>query len=155
MKLIRSDKESLEFRLSRQEKDVLQHLLLLYPCIPPAHQLLSKTTNPDADSQRLLDEALAEQRAENRRLLQAFVENPKHLTPEEPGWRLALTPAELDWLLTILNDVRVGNWILLGSPEERLETVTEENAPSVWAMEVAGSFQMYFLKMLQRAGTAG
>ena len=61
MKIARAN-DQFVFQLGRREKQVLFELLKRYPCIPPAHQRLHSSTQlPDA-SQRLLDEALAQQR---------------------------------------------------------------------------------------------
>ena len=151
MKLIRSTKQQLEFRLGRREKQVLLDLLKLYPCLPAARQPLSKSGGlPDpATGQALLDEALAEQRQENRRQLQALLADPGRFREQETGWRLSLSPSDLEWLLQILNDIRVGSWVLLGAPEERLAQLDEKTAPHYWAMEMSGQFQMQFLEAMQ------
>lgn len=150
MKLIRATKDNLLFELSKPEKVVLFHVLRLYPRIPPATFRLSKSGKlPDAEaSQRLLDESLAEQRAKNRKALEAFLNDPAHFSDSESGSRLSVSRSELEWLLQILNDVRVGTWIILGSPdqEERAKLLNEENAADFWVMELAGQFQMLFLE---------
>ncbi len=151
MKLLRSATNKLIFQLGRREKDVLLGVLQLYPLIPSAHQRLSKKAClPDQQaSQALLDEALAEQRAENKKQLQALLTEPDRFHEESHGWKLTLTPSQAEYLLQILNDIRVGSWILLGSPEERLTRVTPENARHVWSMELAGSFQIQLLEGLE------
>jgi hypothetical protein len=108
---------------------------------------------PDAEaSQRLLDEALTEQRSENKNQLKAFLEAPQRFQERETGCRFALSSSEAEWLLQILNDIRVGSWIILGSPEQKsqLRLLNEQTAPHFWAMEMAGCFQMELL-----AGLAG
>ncbi len=151
MNLIRSTGQQLQFRLGRREKQVLLDLLGLYPCLPAARQPLSKAGGlPDAaGSQALLDEALAEQRRENRGQLQALLADPRRFQEQETGWRLSLSPADLEWLLQILNDIRVGSWVLLGSPEGRLARLDEKTAAHYWAMEMSGQFQVQFLEALQ------
>jgi hypothetical protein len=70
-----------EFRLEfgPHEKLLLLEVLKLYPRIPPAHQRLTKSADlPNlAADQRLLDEALAEQRAKNRKQLDGLLANPQ------------------------------------------------------------------------------
>ncbi len=155
MKLLRSASNQLVFQLGRREKEVFLAILQLYPLSPSSHHRLSKKTClPDQESsQALLDEALAEQRAENKKQLQALLAEPKRFQEESHGWKLTLTLAETEYLLQILNDVRVGSWIMLGSPEERLTRVTPENARHVWAMEIAGTFQIHLLEALEGGGT--
>lgn len=147
MRLIRSSSKRLIFLLDKREKDLLLAVLNFYPCLPPAHQPLSKAAaapEPEA-GQKLLDEALAEHRAENKARLAALLKDSKRLAETEQGWKLLLAPGDFEWLLQVLNDIRVGSWVRLGSPAGRVQTVTERTAPHYWAMEMAGTFQMAFL----------
>ena len=152
MKFARTSNRLL-FLLGQRETRTFLATLRLYPRIPPAHHRLSKSGKiPEAAaSQRLLDEALAEQRAENRKLLQALLVDPKRFTRTETGSRLTLTPAETEWLLQVFNDIRVGSWILLGAPDEKLElaVVNETTARRFLEMETAGIFQMQLLAGLE------
>jgi hypothetical protein len=154
VKLIRVTKGNFLFQLGKREKHWLLQVLRLYPRIPPANFRLSKSGKlPDADAnQRLLEESLAEQRQENRKTLEAFLTNPRRLVDTESGSRLSVSPSELEWLLQILNDVRVGSWIILGSPEQGMEfkLLNEKTAPDFWAMEMSGQFQMRFLEALEK-----
>lgn len=149
MKLIGRPEGQYEFQMPSREKDLLWQLLQLYPRIPSNYQRLSKTGAPDESSQRLLDEALEETRAQNRKALQTLLNDPGHLKPHESGWRLTLPAVDLEWLLQVLNDIRVGSWIHLGSPQAALKVLNAETAPDVWAMEMAGSFQMRLLEILE------
>jgi len=125
-------------------------MLRLYPVIPSAHQRLSKKPGAPDESQRLLDEALAEQRKENKKQVEALLADTKRYTETDKGLELNLTATEIEWMLQVLNDVRVGNWILLGSPEEHPRLASDaEMAPRVAAMEIAGGLQMLFLDAIQ------
>jgi hypothetical protein len=138
--------------LGPRERELLLALLKMYPCIPPAHQRLTKS-GADANlqsAQRLLNDALAEQRARNKRQVQALFADPVRWVATQDGWKVSVTTGEIEWLLQVLNDVRVGSWLALGSPEQRVETLTEKNAPHLWAMEMAGSFEMALLHLLER-----
>jgi hypothetical protein len=150
VKLVQATKGRLVFHLGRREKRSLLQLLKLYPCVPSAHQVLSRTGRvPDREAnQRLLDEALAEQRAANKKQLEALLADPRRFEQTETGARLSLSPAETEWVLQVLNDIRVGNWVLLGSPEEKPAELTAANAPHFLAMEMAGYFQMPLLEAL-------
>ena len=149
MKIVRAGDRFI-VQAGRREKHLLLGLLKLYPRIPTAHRLKKAVRSPDS-SQRLLDEALAEQRAENKKQVEAFLQEPRRFKQTEAGWQFSLSPAELEWLLQILNDIRVGSWINLGSPEQKLEVrlMNEETAPHFWAMEMAGHFQMEMLEALK------
>lgn len=151
MRVIRTANDKLVFHLGWRERSLLLELLKLYPRIPPAHQPLSKSARlPDPEAnQRLLDEALAEQRAENKRQVQALLSDAQRLRQHPDGWHLSLSRPEVEWLLEVLNDVRVGSWIFLGSPGENLDGLDETTAPDFWAMEMAGYFQMELLHAME------
>ncbi len=150
MKLVQATKARLVFHLGQREKRSLLQLLTLYPCVPSAHHVLSRTGRvPDQKAnQRLLDEALAEQRAENKKQLQALLADPRRFQNTKDGGRLSLSRGEVEWILQVLNDIRVGNWVILGSPEEKPAELTAANAPHFLAMELAGYFQMPLLEAL-------
>lgn len=149
MKLIRVTSDKLLFHLGKREKHLLVEVLKLYPRIPSGHQPLSKSLKiRDREAnQRLLDEALAEQRAECKKHLRAFLADPGRFEDDQTGCRLSLSSSEPEWLLQILNDIRVGSWISLRSPEPPMEIklLNAKTAPDFWAMEMAGHFQMQLL----------
>ena|SRR5271157_6654701 len=151
MNLVRATAQRLEFHLASQEKQLLLRLLELYPCLPPAHQQLCRAGGvPDQDAaQRLLDEALAEQRQENKSQLQALLADRLRFQEIPTGWRLRLSPAELEGLFQVLNDIRIGSWVRLGSPEGPVRKVDERNVQHVAAMELSGRFQMELLEALE------
>ena len=151
MKLIDSAQERFVFHLSRREKDLLLTVTRLYPRISSPRQPLSKQGNlPEREaSQRLLDEALAEHRAEAQKQVQALLGDPKRLSQHEKGWHLCLSRPELEVLLQVLNEIRVSSWVLLGSPEDHKHpALNSETIPHFWAMEVAGGFEMALLQAL-------
>ena len=147
MKIFR-DGDNFSCQLGKGEQTLLWNLLKLYPCISSATQ--PGSPGKRNHSKELLEEALSEQRTENKKRVQIFLREKTHVEATEKGFRFSLSAAEMEWLLQILNDVRVGNWILLGAPEEKLELklLDEKNAPYFWAMEMAGHFQMQILSAL-------
>jgi hypothetical protein len=138
------------FHLSQRDKLLLLEVLKLYPRICSAKQPLSKGAKLDDHeaNQRLLEEAVAEQRAANKKQLGALITDPRRFADTASGCRLTLSATDLEWLLQVLNDVRIGSWVHLGSPEERIEKLTLENAPHLWAMEMAGYFESHLLEAL-------
>jgi len=138
--------------MGRRERDLFLELLPLYPRTPAAHRKLSKSSIlPDAEAaQKLLDDALAEQRDQNRQLLEQLMLDLARFQVQPTGLKLVLSEADTGWLLQVLNDIRVGSWVLLGSPEDphTVEQLTEETVPNLWAMEMSGYFQMHLLKAL-------
>jgi len=152
VRLIRVEKEELLFKLTPGERLLLIELLKDYPPALSAYSPVSKLKQlPDqATAQRLLEEALAEQRAENKKLLDVLGKDANRWKEEPTHWLLGLSKGDLEWILQILNDIGVGNWTLLGSPENWSDTISLEKAPGLWAMELAGAFQMEFLQALDR-----
>ena len=138
--------------MGRRERDLFLELLPLYPRTPAGHRKLTKSsTLPDAEAaQKLLDDALAEQRDQNRQLLEQLMLDLARFQVQPTGLKLVLSEADTEWLLQVLNDIRVGSWVLLGSPEDphTVEQLTEETVPNLWAMEMSGYFQMHLLKAL-------
>lgn len=155
MKFVKRDGDHLVFQMGKREKSLLFQLLRMYPVVPPAHHQISTMEDwPKREStQHLLDEALAEHRAENRRQLMAMIEDPKRFEEASTGYRLRLTPGEVEWLLQVLNDIRVGSWLLLGEPDERHGKrlrISLKNARHLWAMELAGHFQFVLMSAEER-----
>ena len=155
MKLIPRSDAKLLFHLGQREGNLLVQVLKRYPCVPPAHQPLNKSglLANQQENQRLLDEALAEQRADCKKQLQALLADPRRFHKVDIGFRLSLSQPDIEWLLQVLNDIRVGSWITLGSPEGKLEHLNATTAPDFWAMELAGAFQMELLQALEEGGT--
>ena len=154
MKRVSADDQAVIFQLSPRERDVLMQILQAYPVVPCAHQPVSKELkNPDVtDYQRLLDEALAEQRAANQRHLHAWLATPGRFQKTKAGYRLMLERANSEWLLQVLNDIRVGHWLRLGSPEPgemKPENLDPKLLPAWLAMEMSGYFQMSILEALE------
>ncbi|MEJ5237988.1 hypothetical protein [Limisphaera sp. VF-2] len=155
MKLIRTDGDRMTFRLSATERVVLLDLVKAYPCVPPAHVRHRAVASEDPESaeiQTLLAEALAEQRAATRRQILQLLENPEVLQRQPQGWVLHLRPGDLETLLQVLNDVRVGSWIALGCPDPLPDKLPSdpEKAHHAATMELAGWFEISLLQEVQQ-----
>ena len=153
MKLIRTKREKLVFEISLSEKRLLFDVLKLYPLISATHHRLTKSarTAKHDENQRLLEESLAAQREENRKNVRAMLDEPGHFKEMASGLQLTLSGPEIEWLLQVLNDVRVGSWIVLGSPDPesgKKIVFNEKILPHFRTMELAGAFEMVFLDAL-------
>jgi hypothetical protein len=155
--LIDHKKGSFVFEMSGQEKALLLAVLKLFPLSPLAHPRRQLSADPEAhvvqENQHLLAEALNEQQAHHRRWIAKWQESGR-FEPGEAGFQLRLTRAEMEELLQVLNDVRVGSWMALGSPE--MEDVDEllakdENMVHWHRLKLADVFQMFFLNAIRRA----
>lgn len=154
MKLIEADNEHFCFQIQERERRILIRVLGLYPLVPPAHQRLSRSEDRP-ESREMLEEALAAQRRENKAQVEQLLKTVFHEC--EGGHRFTLQPAQMEWLLQVLNDVRVGSWLLLGSPAgpiETLKALNQNTAQHFWTMEMAGGFQQALLRALNRAADA-
>jgi hypothetical protein len=153
VKLIQADKDRFIFNLGKREKRLLFEILRRYPLIPAAYPRVSKSPKNTAPntSQQLLEEALAAQRQEHKKQVLAMLNEPDRFQETESGFRFSLSASQMEWLLQVLNNVRVGSWICLGSPDaEKGEKIplTEETAPHLWVMEAAGYFEASLLDVL-------
>ena len=151
MKLLRADKKGYVFQLSRREQQLLLETIKLYPLVPATHHRLSpdQTMAQADENQRMLEESLAEHRAANRRQVLAMLNDGAHFREVKSGLELQLSPSDLEWLLQVLNDVRVGSWLNLGEPEPpEPPEINPDTAKYVIALELAGMFESMLLAAL-------
>jgi hypothetical protein len=139
------------FQISKLEKALLLATVQIYPVLDPSHHHLTKDPeDAPPGEQRLLEEAMARQRSEHKAKVDGF------LRAEAPVFRedgdelyLTLTGEDLEWLLQVLNDIRVGSWVQLGSPNVdtvRRGGLSAEEARSVAAMDMSAYFQSGLLE---------
>jgi hypothetical protein len=150
VKLIRAGGVQSVFEISKWERRLLSGVLKLYPLIPATHHRLSKGPKAakEIENQRLLEESLAAHRKENQKRVLAILSEPERFQTKASGYHLTLSRSEIEWLLQVLNDVRVGSWIALGSPEVLYGTrisLDEKTVSHIRSMEVAGAFEMVLL----------
>jgi len=150
MKLIRADPEQFQFEISREEKHLL-NVLQLYPLVPASHQQLSQGREiPDREAnQRLLEESLQAQREENQKKVMELLNETNRFTEIEQGYRAKFTRGEIEWLLQVFNDVRIGSWLALGSPAAHPEIkpgMSHQTMSHIVTMDIAGFFEMAFLR---------
>ena len=156
MKLIQRDGESFLFHISKREKGLLFEVLKLYPLIPIAHHRVSQTAAAPRllESQKLLESALADRTRENKRQLLAMLNQEALLQETDGAHRLTLSGSRMEWLLQVLNDIRVGSWLILGEPDEKKGKpieLNDKNARYYAAMEFCGLFQMMLLDAFQQS----
>lgn len=157
MKLIRSDGKQLVFHLSGRERDLLLQVLQLYPLLPEAYERGEPTPqSPElAESHNLLKDALAEQRRANKQELQKLMDDKARFEQLENGFAFRLSMDQVEWLLQVLNDIRVGSWVILGSPEQMsksIEQLDPHSIPYFLAMEISGQFESVVLRALMGDG---
>jgi len=153
VKLIKREGEDFVLHIGRRERRLLFEVLKLYPLVPVSHHRVSQTAKQMDEHQTLLEEALAERRQENKRQLVAMLHEEQRFKETDAGYRLTLSAPQVEWLLQVLNDIRVGSWLILGEPDEKKGkpvALTSENARHYAAMEFCGLFQMTLLDAVQQ-----
>jgi len=151
VKRLRASPAGIVFQIRPHERHLLLEVLQLYPLVPASHHRLTREAGtPQSDEdQRLLEESLSEQRQEHRQQVRGILSAPERFHAADDGWELTLAPAEIEWLLQVLNDVRVGSWLALGGPEADQEPEeTEQNAGYLLALHACGMFQSCLLAAL-------
>jgi len=146
VKRLHSIKDRFIFHLSAREKVLLFEVLKLYPLIPSSYARLHRKPDHETlkESQKLLDESMAEERKKYQCNIKKLLEDSHRFKTAPGGYHMVLAHSELEWLIQVLNDVRVGSWITLGSPDEQQRKtikVTEQNSIYLLAMDVCAYFE--------------
>ncbi len=154
MELIKVEACNYVFRLGKREKRLLVGILLLYPLVPLSHHQISRSgaEEDSAGKQDLLREALEAHRREARQQLDMLLASHHRLVPDNTGFRLLLDRQQVEWFLQILNDVRLGSWILLGCPDphegDPKKPLDAERVNQIVVMELAAQFQQDLIDAL-------
>lgn len=150
MKIQRPAPDRFVLQLSSREQKLLFETIKLYPLVHASHHRLTRAANAQSEeNQRLLEASLAEQRTENRRQIEALLNDPHRLQKRGRSFHLELKPGECEWMLQVLNDVYVGSWIALGElDEDKQPQITEENLHFETAMAACDKFQSLLLAAL-------
>lgn len=154
MKFIKAEQGKYSFQIARPEREVLFNLLELYPLIPVTHARLTRFEDRP-DDQQLLEESLNEQRKQNRLEIQKMLKAKSRFRENKKGFRFSLKAEQVESLLQVLNDLRVGSWLMLGSPdglEQTIAALDENNTQYFWTMELATEFQVALLNAMNGGG---
>lgn len=143
--LLRQEGDRFVFRFERPEREMFSQILDLFP----AQKGSMRPIGGKEEAQKILEQALDEQRGklreESRRLLrkQGSLAIDKEFNE---FWDLSISAEELEWLLQMLNDVRVGLWVDLGCPNpnfppDQMGPPTEEMLRSNVIMQLCAMWQ--------------
>jgi hypothetical protein len=137
------------FHINDAERQILEEILGKYPLVPAAqHRVTRQPANAQSEEwQQLLNEAVAEQRKKNRQHVADWLGQRGRFQKEKRGWKFTVEAENEEWFLQVMNDARVGSWLLLGSPEKPLDPRSLKPALlRAWVgMEVSAWFQMSLL----------
>ena len=144
------------FRLSRRELEALQATVRLRSRLKRSGRSLTADTpvTPELrQAQDDLHEALTEHREELAETVDGLLQDPERCAAVKGGaFNLTLSAADSEQLLQALNQVRVGAWESLGSPDFESGDVpepTEANMPAYWALQLTDAFLGLLLSALQ------
>lgn len=159
MRLVERAGDRWVFGLGMREKALLERLLQFYPMRPEGGATLSREGGPGwEDAEGLLRETLREQRDELGAWSRVRLSEGAALHRSGQGWHLALEGGEVERLLQVLNELRVGAWTRLGCPED-LDAASlaadAGRAPMYMIMMLAGQFEMDVLHALNGEESPG
>ena len=153
MKLHKQATDNWEYDLSQQEMMCLRMLIQAFPIATGAPGLVSLISRIESgkqtdERQQVLNESMAEHRNELKRKAGKFLTAGK-LKAERGGWCLRVSTEEREFLLQLLNDVRIASWRALGEPEN-LETqprpASDKGSSLYNLMQLAGFFESELLQ---------
>lgn len=157
MRQVAANARSWVFALTDKERDFLVAVLRAYPSIPQDYPLLSRESADrlSAEDQALLGEALLEHRGGSKAKVGRWLRGGARFRRVDGAWQFSLARGDFDWMMQVLNDVRVGNWIELGSPDDVHDPVEllRKDPAAFFYMEAAGMFQMQLLEAVGKTRT--
>jgi len=150
MKLAGQDGDIWRYLLSPGEAGSLLALVSQFPvaAAAPAKISLSEADPKTLEREKLLNESLAEQRADLKKRA-AIIISPDRLKASGKGRVLQINTEEREILLQILNDIRIGSWRVLGEPDNLEPDFSKlpESEQRYWRfLHVAGYFQCQLLE---------
>lgn len=153
MKLLPAKGDRFVLHLSTSERALLTEVLKLYPVERGTFYRVSREKGgaQTDERQRLLDESITEQKRDNRARLRAWLGDEQRFKPEGDGVRVTLEADQIERLLQMLNEIRIGSWLRLGAPDQKQEkaaAIEAGNAPYFWAMMWCGHFEAELLEAL-------
>lgn len=154
MKLVERQGGRLVFSLANRERIFLERLLTFFPMQPDVRPPLSRDAESRfqlADAELLLHEALREGHREATEWIKLRFTEGEMLAKVKSGWRLTLDEHDVERLLQILNEMRVGAWQRLGSPDDLREDLlasTPSQGPLYAIMTLAGQFEILLLQAI-------
>lgn len=158
MNFLEANGDSLVFLVDPRGKAILEKLCHKYPALEVTYFELCRTMDEEElpDGRELADQSLTEEQNEVRNRVTKLLSDKNRFEKMEGFFLLRMTAAEVDLLLQVLNDVRIGCWVRAGSPSEGTEDTLRSDpklAPLLATMQLCGLFQGALLDGLNRQKT--
>lgn len=155
MKFLKAAKDNLFFHIHPEGRAALNMLIRNYPAMEASHFELSKFADQDEieEDREFLEQALGDEQQSNQSRARALIADEDRFHKTEEGFLLRLSQDDIELLLQVLNDVRIGFWVRLGSPDDGMEMDLRsdpKSAPLLATMQVCGFFQGALLDGLRR-----
>lgn len=155
MRFLESKDNSLVFLIEPRGRSILEKLCRKYPAMEVSYFELCRTMDEDElpDGREVADQMMTEEQNEVRDRIGRLLEEETRFEPSKGLFRLRLSADEVNLLLQILNDVRIGCWVRAGSPSEGAEDLLRadpQRAPLLATMQLCGFFQGALLDGLNR-----
>jgi hypothetical protein len=153
VKLRRREAERWVFELTLSERVLLAAVLAMFPAMPASRHRISRAAGEPkmAEAQALLAEVMLAQQAKDQHQLEVWLGRQDPVHPKQERYFLQVRHDEIEWLLQVLNDVRVGCWIKLGAPDPiqfSPEAVGQKHVRDWVAMEFCAHVQTVLLETL-------
>lgn len=155
MNFLEANDDKLVFLIEPRGRRVLRKLCLKYPSLEVSYFELCRTMDEEElpDGREVADQSLREEQSEVRKRILKLLADESRFEETEGFLLMRLTMEEVDLLLQVLNDVRIGCWSRAGSPSEGGEELMRSDpklAPLLAAMQLCGFFQGALLDGLNR-----
>lgn len=150
MNLVSANEHGVVFGVHSGERELFERTLERYPVIPGARAPLTREGSEEdlAEAQEMLETLTREAKAENVRRVADFLRKPRQFEAKDGVLRLNVARGELNWLLEIVNEIRVGVWSRLGEPDPGNIPFNTSNIEDWIAMEYCAEIQMNLLEVL-------
>jgi len=164
VELVEKTDQRITFRFHPSGKDQLLSILNCFPLPSKWEVTLSKNDHEGEleEDRKFLEESLDSERQSLQSTLDTFLNSPVTFYEEDGQNFLRLGLDKVEWLLQILNDIRISSWQLLGSPgpedKENLEKLIQDEIPEesmqqaqlFLLLELAGYYQSVVIESLDR-----
>lgn len=140
----------LEFKIEEWMRVGLERALQCFPIQEVPESFLSKTMSREEilEDETILKESLKEMRDQNKEFAEVFLQR-KPFRQIEGRWSLTIKEKDVEPLLKITNNVRIGCWVRLGFPEETALPPKEQHfREDFYLMHICGIFQSALIEAL-------